>query len=186
MLVWLLPFHFLQRFWMNILWGWQLLTAYLNCSHYCIHKQLQYDPLCRSFSPGRRGLAWSPHQTPRHNLHFLFLLWLETPFVTWSPTSPADSFGWRQVWGRNHSFNALLQVWKTPFWVGFILVFRFNLLPLSFLTCIFCQLFERCLLAVMTPIILLLSHASFPWHFSSAFTLRFAAFAVDFQYNVPK
>lgn len=38
----------------------------------------------------------------------------------------------------------------------------------------------------MIPIILLLSHASFPWHFSSAFASRFAAFAVDFQYNVPK
>lgn len=147
------------------------MTAYLNCSHYCIPELPQYDALCSS--PGRRVLAWPPHQTPRHNLHFLFLLWLETPFVTWSPTSPADSFGWRQVWGRNYSFNAWCKTEKMPFGLAshwFLGLTHF----LSFLTCIFSQLFERCLLALMTPIILLLSHASFPWHLSSAFALRFA------------
>lgn len=151
-------------------------------TYYCLFELFPLlHPRCFSMihsavsSPGRRVLAWSPHQTPRHNLHFLFLLRLETPFVTWSPTSPADSFGWRQVWGRNYSSKACYKTEKLPFGLA-----SFSFLGLtcflSFLTCIFCQLFEWCLLALMTPTILLLSHASFPWHFSSAFATWCAAF----------
>lgn len=87
-------------------------------------------------SQGRSVLARCPHHTPRHNLHFLFLLRLETPFVTWSPTNPADSFGWRQVWERNYSFNACCKFEKLAFGLASFWFLRLTLPHLHILSAI--------------------------------------------------
>lgn len=169
---------------MNILWCWQLFIVYLNCSHCCIHELLQYDPLCSEL-PRKESPGMVTTSNTKAQLAFPFLAPAGNSFCNLITHQPYG-FLWLQASVRRELlFQCLLQDWKTPFWVWFILVFRCNWLPelphLHILSAIWTM--PSCFNDSHYPAVkpCQLSLALFQCLCSEVCSI-----SVDFQYNVPK